>query len=156
MLRSAGRADEARKAIDKLTAAHDELVRDNPQLTWLKATLSVQRSLWVIERVRSGECRDPEAEFQKFLPDTLPQQVPVVRYNLACALAQGVEFGPSANKEENGRKAVALLNELAAGPFFRNPANVSHLDDDTDLDPLRNRADFNKFLAKVHGPAVAP
>jgi serine/threonine-protein kinase len=149
MLRLAGKPAEARKALDGFARAQDALIREHPQMTWVNAVGAGHRSLWIVERVQTGECPDPQVEFDALLPAIPPPQVPLVRYNLACALAQWAKVGPADDRDNRAAKAVAVLSDLLAEPFFRNPANVAHLDKDTDLDPLRDRDDFKQFLQKA-------
>ena len=149
LLRQAGRPAEARKALDAFAAAQDALARDYPDLFWMKGIEAVHRSLWIVERVRGGECPDPQAEFDAFLPAVLPYQAPTVRYNLACALAQLARVGPADDRDKHAAKAVAVLNELIDGPFFRQPARVALLEKDADLDPLRDRDDFKRFVERA-------
>jgi tetratricopeptide (TPR) repeat protein len=149
LLRQAGKPAEARTALDGFVRAQDALIREHPQMTWVKAVGASHRSLWIVERVRAGECPDPQAEFDALLPAIPPPQAPLVRYNLACALAQWAKVGPADDREKRAARAVAVLIDLLAGPFFRNPGNVAHLDKDTDLDPLRDRDDFKQFLEKA-------
>ncbi|HSQ54962.1 MAG TPA: hypothetical protein VLM40_04380, partial [Gemmata sp.] len=72
-----------------------------------------------------------------------------VKYNVACAFAQLAEFGPADRRPEFAARARALLTELLAASYFARPAANAHLDDDTDLNPLRGRADFRAFVAEV-------
>jgi hypothetical protein len=153
MLRQAGKPAEAHKALDAFARAQDVLVRDHPNMPWVKSLGASHRSLWIVERVRSGECPDPQAEFDALLPAVPPGQVPLLRYNLACALAQAAKAGPADGRERHAAKAVAVLTDLLAGPFFRNPVNVAHVDKDTDLDPLRDRDDFKQFVQKAKAGA---
>ena len=50
-------------------------------------------------------------------------------------------------------QALVLLRRARAAGFFRNHANIEHLKQDTDLDPLRPRDDFQKFVAELEAPA---
>jgi serine/threonine protein kinase len=149
LLQQAGKPAEALKALDAFARAQDVLIREHPQMTWVKGLGAASRSQWIIERVRTGECPDPQSEFDVLLTGLPPQQVPGIRYNLACALAQAAKAGPADDRERHAARAVAVLTELLGGPFFRNARNVTHLDDDTDLDPLRGRDDFKQFLRKA-------
>jgi hypothetical protein len=135
------------------TSALDDLAREYPQMPWLRGTGAVVQSLWIIDRVRGGTCPDPEAEFRPLLAAAPPQLQSLLRYNLACGLAQLAAVGPADRREENAAKAVAVLNDLLAGPFFRTPARAAHLDKDPDLDPLRDRDDFKQFLQKAKAGA---
>jgi tetratricopeptide (TPR) repeat protein len=73
-------------------------------------------------------------------------------YNVACvyALAAAQE---DRQREVYAGRALALLRRARAAGFFKDPAQVTHLKQDTDLAPLRPREDFQKFVAEFEGPA---
>ncbi len=72
-----------------------------------------------------------------------------IRYNAACAFSLLSRSGPTSDRERFGRRAVDLLNGLLNANYFRAVKSNDHLDDDNDLDPLRQRADFREFLSKA-------
>jgi hypothetical protein len=53
--------------------------------------------------------------------------------------------------EQYARAAIALLKRAASAGFFRDPANIAHLDKDPDLASLRDRADYKQFRAGLNG-----
>jgi tetratricopeptide (TPR) repeat protein len=72
-------------------------------------------------------------------------------YNLACVCAQAagaVKDNPE-QQERYAARAVELLGRARGKGFFADRANREHLKKDTDLDPLRPRADFRKFEAEL-------
>ena len=69
-------------------------------------------------------------------------------FSLASAAAQ--EAG---QREAYAGQALALLRRAQAAGFFKDPAKVAHLNQDTDLAPLRPRADFQKLVAEVEAAA---
>ena len=81
------------------------------------------------------------------------------RYDLACALSLAAEaartdpalgyFGRTARVESRAAAAVAVLRQLHAAGFFRQPAVAKHLGEDPDLKPLHDRPDFRRLLAEV-------
>jgi hypothetical protein len=73
-------------------------------------------------------------------------------YNVACvyALAAAQE---DRQREVYAGQALALLRRARAAGFFKDPAKVAHLKQDTDLAPLRPREDFQKFVAELEAPA---
>jgi tetratricopeptide (TPR) repeat protein/tRNA A-37 threonylcarbamoyl transferase component Bud32 len=82
-------------------------------------------------------------------------------YNAACALAMCVpivETDDKASKEERDRQmqfyaeqAMTMLRDAVAKGF----KDAAHMKKDTDLDPLRSRADFQKLLAELEAKAKA-
>lgn len=54
--------------------------------------------------------------------------------------------------ERYASRAVALLRKTQAAGWCQYPANLKNLETDKDLDPLRSRADFQKFLKEVKAP----
>jgi serine/threonine protein kinase/Flp pilus assembly protein TadD len=69
-------------------------------------------------------------------------------YALASAAVQ-----ETSEREEYAGRALALLRRAQAADFFKDPAKVAHLNQDTDLAPLRPREDFQKFAAELEAPA---
>src|SRR5262249_41978256 len=80
-------------------------------------------------------------------------------YDLACVFALCSTAAakdanaPSADRaalEENyAARAVALLSRAHEKGYLRQRAEVEWMRKDTDLDPLRARADYRKLLAEV-------
>ena len=61
--------------------------------------------------------------------------------------------------EEYAARAVQFLVDAHKANYFRSPARVTELNEDSDFDLLRNRKDFKDFLDKlfrVRKPVVAP
>ncbi len=74
---------------------------------------------------------------------------PVVRYNIACVLSQGSRYGTPEQREGRGARAVELLSALVATDLYKGGTNALHVVADTDLIPLRARADYKEFLAAL-------
>jgi tetratricopeptide (TPR) repeat protein len=72
-------------------------------------------------------------------------------YDFACVYAVASGKILEKRKEYAGRAMELLTRATAAG--FNDPAHAAK---DTDLDPLRDRDDFKKWLASMPGPKVAP
>jgi tetratricopeptide (TPR) repeat protein len=76
-----------------------------------------------------------------------------------CCEAACVYALASAAVEETGRRevyageALALLRRAQAAGFFKDPPKIAHLNQDTDLAPLRARADFQNFVAELEAAA---
>jgi serine/threonine protein kinase/Tfp pilus assembly protein PilF len=82
--------------------------------------------------------------------DPLP---PYLLYDAACvyALASG-RVRDAAVTDKYAARALALLRQVQQTGWFDDPAQVEHLKQDTDLEPLRSRADFQKLLAALQAP----
>jgi hypothetical protein len=74
-------------------------------------------------------------------------------YNAACAwsLASGLAKDDSKLRDEYAGNALALLKKAKeSGKSFPSPgAMATRMKEDKDLDPLREREDFKKFLAEL-------
>jgi hypothetical protein len=81
----------------------------------------------------------------------ISQAHPGTIYNTACicALAAAQVSGNAALKEKYAAQAVMLLQLVRQKGLFRVPADATNLSRDPDLDSLRQREDFRKFLAEV-------
>ena len=65
-------------------------------------------------------------------------------YDFACVYA--VASGKIADKkDEYAKRAVELLQQAVKAGY----KDAAHMKRDTDLDPLRDRADFKKMLAEL-------
>jgi serine/threonine protein kinase/tetratricopeptide (TPR) repeat protein len=69
-------------------------------------------------------------------------------YALASAAVE-----ETSQREAYAGQALALLRRAQAAGFFKDPAKVAHLNQDTDLAPLRPREDFQKFAAELEAAA---
>jgi tetratricopeptide (TPR) repeat protein len=69
-------------------------------------------------------------------------------YDTAClyALASAALKDNSQQAETYAAKAVALLRRAQAAGYFQKPARIAHMKKDTDLDSLRNRADYRALV----------
>jgi hypothetical protein len=65
-----------------------------------------------------------------------------------CALASAAAKDVGQREVWAGR-ALALLHRAAAAGFFKDPAKVERLRQAADLEPLRSREDFRKFVAEL-------
>jgi tetratricopeptide (TPR) repeat protein len=72
-------------------------------------------------------------------------------YNLACVCAQAAAAIKDKNdlQERYAARAVELLEQARTKGFFADRNQVQHMKKDTDLDPLRSRADFQKLTAEL-------
>jgi tetratricopeptide (TPR) repeat protein len=80
-------------------------------------------------------------------------------YAAACVFSRASESaGRDAQRPEAERRqlaeryaggAVALLRRLQSGGYFKDRATVTDMQKDKDLDPLRQRPDFQRLLSEV-------
>jgi hypothetical protein len=154
-LRRLGRAAEAAATTRELLAYADAVAAGSPSLGWVRTMHAVRRSALLVERCREGPVADLDRAVAELLATTGPPG-DTVRYNVACARAQAARFGSPAEREGRAAAAVADLEALARGGYFRVPANAALARTDDDLDPLRGRADFRRFLAGLGRPVAPP
>jgi serine/threonine-protein kinase len=73
--------------------------------------------------------------------------------SLASAAVGQDAHRPAAERQQLAERyaagAVALLRRLQSQGYFKNPSNVTYLEKDKDLDPLRGRDDFKKVLKEL-------
>jgi len=78
-------------------------------------------------------------------------------YNLACALSlcAAAVKDDAALVEQYATRVLELLVRARAAGYFDTAANVEHIGNDTDLDALRERDDFRKFVEALPKPSPA-
>jgi serine/threonine protein kinase len=78
-------------------------------------------------------------------------------YDAACAfsLASAAVKEDAKQREAYTGQALALLRRARTAGFFKDRKLVEHLKKDTDVDVLRSREDFKKFVAELE-PALKP
>jgi serine/threonine protein kinase len=103
-------------------------------------------------RARAGEAAEAVAEAVALTRDAATPSARCCDAADVCALASAA--APEAEQREAyAGQALALLRRAQAAGFFKDPAKVAHLKQDTDLAPLRPRHDFQKFVAELEAPA---
>jgi serine/threonine protein kinase len=127
-----------------------QLAHDFPAAAFLKPLLEDRRVLMLIYPLRRGE-RVPEtlAEAKELVQR--PDLSVLSCYNLACvyALASAAQRAEPTAAEANARRALEFLERAEKGRFFRTRANLILLKNDTDLQSLRGRADFQTFQKRL-------
>jgi tetratricopeptide (TPR) repeat protein len=108
--------------------------------------LRVQRALALL---RSGQTAQAIAE-----ADALTQGKNLqggTLYDAACvyALAAAGLGDDSQQAQSHAAKAVALLSRAQATGFFQEAARIAHLKQDTDLDVLRPRGDYQRLVQEL-------
>jgi serine/threonine-protein kinase len=150
----AGRA----KALTQL-GHHAEAAADWGQaLTLDEGPRRAEFRFWLADALaRAGEHARATAQAAEF--DRLPALRGDDCYNLACvwslssAAARKDAQLPAAKQaklaEQYAGRALDWLRKAQDAGYFKNPAKIAHMKKDNDLDPLRPRDDFKKFLAEL-------
>jgi tetratricopeptide (TPR) repeat protein/tRNA A-37 threonylcarbamoyl transferase component Bud32 len=154
LLAKQGRWDEAGSSYQRALAIRVKLADANPAVTQLQRDLAYSLSRLGIMQHRGGHLSEAVASLRQAVAilERLPALPPVEHYNLACyyALLAGIAAEASsgltvAEGQAAADKAMdALRRAVAAG--YRDVANMRT---DTDLDPLRQREDFQKLLQEL-------
>jgi tetratricopeptide (TPR) repeat protein len=143
-----GRGAEALADCDRATAMDDERTHELPRL---------RRAIVL---ARAGDHRRAAAEAAA-LAELAPGPTPrgAREYDLACVLAlvaaaaRGDATLAPADRASAGERyaarAIALLGQARDAGFFLDPAKVTLMDRDSDLIPLRPRADFQALRAAL-------
>ncbi|MFT3881087.1 MAG: protein kinase [Gemmatales bacterium] len=150
--------EEARKVIDRSFMLQDQMVKDLPNLSFLKNHGTQQRSNMLVMRAREGAIQGYEASAEDFLQSKHAQGSLDALYNVACGYAQASQYADGKAKEQYAQRAVALLEELYRKKYF-TVTRIVHITVDPDLAPLRDRDDFKAFLKRfdnVKKPAGPP
>jgi serine/threonine protein kinase/tetratricopeptide (TPR) repeat protein len=142
----AGRA----QALEKLDR-HGDALKDWDRAVELSPPS--QRPMVQMERAlclaKAGEpARATQAAEEVIAAANLPAGV---LYDAGCvfALAAAAVNADATLREKYAARAVGILGRAQAAGFFRQPGKVAHMKKDTDLDALRQRADFKKLLAEL-------
>jgi tetratricopeptide (TPR) repeat protein len=148
------RAEEAYRQSLKLL---EELLRDTPHLRpFLEPAMGVQRINLLVLRARSGQPREVTAEATQLATAAPPTGV--LAYNLACVYAlaaAAVAADPALGMEEKSKlvdqhvtQAIDWLSKSRSG-YLNSRQSIQHMKQDTDLDSLRSRPEFKRFLAEL-------
>ncbi len=166
ILQRSNRTAESRKVLAEVRELSESIATASPSMTWVRYRYVLPRSLELVYSVREGDTRELDkriADLLKLLP---PKRDPdpakniledSVHYNVACAYAQAMPVSKSEDREKLATQAMTTLFELARVRHFTLPEKIELVETDTDLDPLRNREDFRKFMTQLKAaPPVAP
>lgn len=69
----------------------------------------------------------------------------VAVYNAACLFSQASSLIANSS-EEYTKRALQILRELASLNYFKDSAHLKDLREDADLNPIRNRAEFQSLI----------
>ncbi|MBL8823814.1 MAG: protein kinase [Planctomycetia bacterium] len=138
---------ESKKTIERSFNLQDQMIRELPQLKYLKNSSTRQRSMMLVMRARDGAIKGYERSAEDFLKTTKAQDDLDAVYNVACGYAQAYQHADSESKDKYAKRSLALLEELFQKNYFTTP-RILHLVIDPDIAPLRNRDDFKLFMKR--------
>jgi hypothetical protein len=143
----------AKRAVEDLPFVLAQPPAQAAQLLLVRGQVLLDRS----DHTGAAESGEKLAELQ--LTDDQPDARKLNLYNAACLLslasaaAAKVEDLAEAERAElidkYAVRAVALLKEDRTLGYFKDPENLAHMKQDTDLDPLRDRDDFKQFVKEL-------
>jgi serine/threonine protein kinase len=115
-----------------------------------------QRSLVAIERAeskaRAGKVAEAVADAQALTRDRGVSGETL--YNAACIYGLAAAAAPEpGERDAYAVQAVALLRRAQAAGYFKDRAHTANMKQDADLDALRSREDFKKFVAELEAAA---
>ena len=107
----------------------------------------------------AGAAESGEKLAELKVPDDQPAARGLNLYNAACLLSLAsaaaakdedlAEADRVTLADKHAARAVALLVEDRTLGYFKDPAKVAHMKQDTDLDPLRDRDDFKQLVKEL-------
>jgi tetratricopeptide (TPR) repeat protein len=159
-----GRLALADSTLQKAAQLAEQTARDHPIFRFMAGSAdSIRTQQWLIA-VRRGQYTAAMAEVERQASRT--DLAGDYLYNLACVSALASAAARSDQElsdpqrrelaEEYAGRAVVFLNRLNATGYFRQPGKLAHAGKDSDLDPLRQRADFQAWLAAAQKTAPPP
>jgi tetratricopeptide (TPR) repeat protein len=134
----------ARRGVELL----ESLVREQPDSVYNRSALGAALRMLGLVEAEAGLTREAFTTYERALDAQRPliDKLPVERYNQACALAQMSRLVPPERRDTQAAAAVQMLGQALADGY----SDAGLVATDTDLDPLRGRADFKALLA-MHG-----
>jgi tetratricopeptide (TPR) repeat protein len=141
------RYPESAAAYDKALA----LAKPDQRLHWLPEHASVL--------ARTGAYTRAVAEAEEVAG--VKSATPLGLYDAACALSLASAAAAKDSKLSDGEKkkrveeyaarAVAVLHRAKEAGVFKNPGQIAHMKQDSDLDNLRQRPDYRRLVAELEG-----
>ena len=159
LLEVLGKRAEAEGEYRKALAIQEKLAADFPAVPEYRSDLARSHYRLGLLLMGLGKRAETEGEFHKALAifEKLAAEFPTVPeyrsgfvssyYNFAClyAITSSKEVD---KKPEYADRAMEMLHKAVKAGY----TNAAHMAKDTDLDPLRDRADFKKLLASLPKP----
>jgi tetratricopeptide (TPR) repeat protein len=121
----------------------DQAVELAPSASRLWLQLSRARS-----RVQGGKAAEAVAEVVALTKDAAALGPQCCQAACVCSLASAAATD-SRQREEYAGQALARLRRAQTAGFFKDRLKIEHVKKDADLDPLRSREDFQKFVAEL-------
>jgi serine/threonine protein kinase len=99
-------------------------------------------------RARAGQAATAVADVAALTRDPATPGPQLYDAACVCSLA-AAGAGDGGEREAYAGQALVLLRRARDGGYFKDRQRVEHLKKDADLDPLRKREDFAKFVAEL-------
>jgi serine/threonine protein kinase len=138
---------ELEKSVNReIVAEGDTILAFYPKLPWLSAQIAFVRTNSLIADIRDGQMDQVDQNLVK-IEETLKLLTPEearlhFRYNMVCVYATLVTKKTGEAKAQACNQAIRELKILADAGYFQDPQIIKHLDKDTDIDPIRNEAQY--------------
>jgi hypothetical protein len=153
LLADMGRHAEAQKAYHDAIAQHTTLLKTLPQVGEYRTRLSGHyQGLAALQRQLQDHTAAVETllERRKLWPHNPAELFAVARELASCILLVGQNKADLAPAEQAERKRyVGLAMETLRQAVVEGYKDAAHMKQDPDLDPLRQRDDFQKLLAEL-------
>jgi serine/threonine protein kinase/tetratricopeptide (TPR) repeat protein len=144
--------DQAEKLYHEYLRVQEGLRRDSPQAASLQASAIVQRSVYLVIRMRAGKTDELErlvSDLQKDEP--LPM---LAKYNLACAYVQASRHDAEQKQRWLAMSMDWLRRLQREDYFFSCPGRLDFFRADPDMIPLQNEAELKEFIKSLQVAAV--
>jgi hypothetical protein len=123
------------------------------EVNWIRGLGVNQRALLLIRQVQDTYRPHLETEVENLEERgrLSGSQLGTVHYNLACVYSMAIPKAPESQKDYYAKLAMQQLKKCNdASGYLQIPTNVSHMDQDTDLDPIRDRPEFVEFRKRIN------
>ncbi len=153
--RDTGRPAQAIESFERARSILQKLTNANPAVAGFRNSLAL--CLINVGQLKRSARRTAEAlrafEQALALKEGLPHASPDSRYDLACLLSQmtalNSERGSGGPAAPTADRAMRALREAVEAGF----RDRKHMENDSDLDPLRTRSDFQLLMMDLAFPA---
>jgi len=156
-----GRSKEAIQQYGSALALHERLAADYPNIPEYISGLANTRAMLASMQAIQGNYRLAVEEISRI--DDKAAGSGMARYNVACAWSlilasaqRDHDLSASAHQklsDDYGSRALQWLEKSRAAGYFQDGANLHYLQTDKDLDSLRSRPDFQKFVQDLQKQA---
>lgn len=143
---------QARACLEELVATERNIIRDTPEMSWITRQTAVARSMLLVLNARETQLDRFEESVRTQLAETMGEEGPTVKYNLACAYAQASRTGSDSDQAARRAQAFKILRDLAKVGYFRIGNRAAYLSKDEDLLPLHGQKEFDQLRAEVTRP----